>query len=161
MLYSKIIKMKKFVLLLIILFTTFVYAKNPISVLEKAEQKAKTEHKMILLKFSGSDWCIPCIKLQKEVLNTQEFKSFADENLVLINADFPRLKKNKPTADVQQTNDELAEKFNKDGIFPRLFLINADGKVIEHWEGFDRMDTRELIRIIQDYIWKADAEKKG
>jgi thioredoxin-related protein len=72
-----------------------------------------------------------------------------------------RLKKNKPTADVQQTNDELAEKFNKDGIFPRLFLINADGKVIEHWEGFDRMDTRELIRIIQDYIWKADAEKKG
>jgi thioredoxin-related protein len=86
MLYSKIIKMKKFVLLLIILFTTFVYAKNPISVLEKAEQKAKTEHKMILLKFSGSDWCIPCIKLQKEVLNTQEFKSFADENLVLINA---------------------------------------------------------------------------
>ena len=60
----------------------------------EAQQIAKQNHKLILLNFSGSDWCGPCIKLKKDVFESAEFQSFAESNLVLLRADFPRLKKN-------------------------------------------------------------------
>lgn len=60
---------------------------------ENAKKRASEEHKLILLNFSGSDWCGPCIKLHDEIFESATFKSFADGNLILINADFPRLKK--------------------------------------------------------------------
>jgi thiol-disulfide isomerase/thioredoxin len=61
--------------------------------LDEAKQLAKKEHKYILLNFSGSDWCGPCIRLHKEILETEAFLKFANNSLILVNADFPRLKK--------------------------------------------------------------------
>lgn len=60
----------------------------------EAQQQAKQTHKMILVNFSGSDWCGPCIRLRKEILETTEFDSYAQDHLVLVRADFPRQKKN-------------------------------------------------------------------
>ena len=62
---------------------------------ENAKKKAEKEHKLILLNFSGSDWCGPCIRLKKEIFQSNSFINYADSNLVLVNADFPRNKKNK------------------------------------------------------------------
>ena len=53
---------------------------------DNAKKQAEKEHKLILLNFSGSDWCIPCIRLRKEVFENTTFKTFADSNLVLLNA---------------------------------------------------------------------------
>lgn len=57
--------------------------------IESAKHKAQDEHKFILLNFSGSDWCGPCIRMHKEIFESEEFKNYADRNLVLVNADFP------------------------------------------------------------------------
>ena len=96
---------------------------------ENAKKKAETEHKLILLNFSGSDWCGPCIRLHNEIFGNASFKNFAENNLVLINADFPRLKKNKLSKDQQKKNDKLADKYNPEGIFPYTVLLDAEGKV--------------------------------
>ena len=97
---------------------------------------AKKEHKLILLNFSGSDWCGPCIKLHKDVFTMDEFNTLAEDHLVLVNADFPRAKKNQLSKVQQQLNEELAEKYNVQGDFPLTVLINTDGKVIKAWTGF-------------------------
>lgn len=98
--------------------------------------QAASEHKLILLNFSGSDWCGPCIKLHKEVFTKEEFISIAETRLILVNADFPRSKKNQLSKDQQKLNDELADKYNHQGDFPLTVLINADGQVIKAWTGY-------------------------
>ena len=104
--------------------------------LTKAKQQASTEHKYILLNFSGSDWCGPCIRMHKEIFESEGFRTLATEKLVLVNADFPRLKKNQLSKELQKSNEVLADQYNPEGIFPLTVLLNAEGKVIKNWEGF-------------------------
>jgi thioredoxin-related protein len=123
---------------------------------DKAQQKAQTEHKLILLSFSGSDWCIPCIRLHKEVFESAAFKAFADSNLVLVNADFPRLKKNQLSKDQQKKNDKLADKYNQQGSFPLTVLIDGQGKVIRSWEGYPDLTPEQFTEQIKTLV---DARK--
>jgi thioredoxin-related protein len=117
-----------------------------------AQQKAKSEHKLILLNFSGSDWCIPCIRMHKEVFESAAFKSYADSNLVLINADFPRLKKNKLTGEQEDKNDKLADKYNPKGIFPLTILLDADGKQLMSWEGYPNLSAEQFTNTIKGLV---------
>jgi uncharacterized protein YyaL (SSP411 family) len=103
--------------------------------MEEAQQIARKEHRHILLNFSGSDWCGPCILLRKEVFDDPVFLAMADSSLVLVNADFPRMKKNQLPKAGQQANDQLADRYNPQGKFPLTLLLTADGKVLRQWEG--------------------------
>jgi thioredoxin-related protein len=111
---------------------------------EDAKKKAEKEHKFILLNFSGSDWCIPCIKFRKQVFESTTFQNFADSSLVLMNADFPRLKKNQLSKDQQKKNDKLADKYNPNGIFPYTILLDEKGKIVKSWEGFPNLTGEEF-----------------
>ena len=111
---------------------------------ENAKKEAKAEHKLILLNFSGSDWCGPCVRLHDEIFESTTFKNFTENNLVLINADFPRLKKNELSKEQQKKNDKLADKYNPQGSFPYTVLLDAEGKVIRAWEGFPNTSAEEF-----------------
>ena len=97
---------------------------------EEATKQAAAEHKPILMVFAGSDWCKPCILLNKEVWNTDTFAKYAKDNLVLLELDFPRFKKNQLPAEQVKHNEQLAEKYNTEGIFPLVVLVDEDGSVI-------------------------------
>lgn len=112
---------------------------------ETAKQKAHEQQKLILLEFSGSDWCAPCIRFRKGVLETTSFKSFADSALILLNADFPRLKKNKLSKEQQKKNDKLADQYNPNGVFPMTVLLDADGKMLKTWEGYPNLSAEQFI----------------
>jgi protein disulfide-isomerase len=87
--------------------------------------EAAKDNKMVLLDFTGSDWCGWCIKLQKDTFSKPEFKKFAEQSLVLVELDFPR---EKPQSDeLKKQNEELAEKFGIQG-FPTLVLLDPQGK---------------------------------
>ena len=122
-------------LLTILFFLTFSTAEWTTD-FSKAKIEATAKSKYILLNFSGSDWCGPCIKLKKEVLDSEEFLKFAEDKLVLVRADFPRNKKNKLSSEQTKQNEALAEKYNTEGKFPLTVLINADGKVVKTWDGY-------------------------
>ena len=115
----------------------------------KAKQKATTEHKYILLNFSGSDWCGPCIKMHHEIFESQDFTSFSEKTLVLLNADFPRQKKNQLPKPQQQQNDKLADQYNASGVFPLTVLLNSEGKVLKQWEGNPNKPAEEFIADIK------------
>jgi thioredoxin-related protein len=97
---------------------------------------AQKEHKFILVNFSGSDWCGPCIRLHKEVFVLDGFLQLANSKLILLNADFPRYKKNQLSPEQQKINDDLADRYNSRGIFPLTVLVNEKGDQIKSWEGF-------------------------
>jgi thioredoxin-related protein len=120
----------------LLLFPVFLFSFNGWHYnLYDAEKIARENNKYVLLNFSGSDWCGPCIRMRKEIFDSEVFKNMADAELVLVNADFPRKKKNQPTADQQNINDEMADKYNRQGIFPYTLLLNSEGKVVRTWEG--------------------------
>jgi thioredoxin-related protein len=116
---------------------------------EKAKGLAREEHRVILLNFSGSDWCGPCIHLRKEVFDSEAFQQLADSSLVLMNADFPRSKKNQLSKDVQRQNEILAERYNPLGKFPYTVLLKADGSVIQSWEGYPQNNSQLFISQIK------------
>ena len=101
----------------------------------KAKELAKSSHRLILVNFSGSDWCGPCIRIKKEFFDDSNFLKMADSSLVLVNEDFPRNKKNQLSTNLQKQNNALADKYNPEGIFPFTLLIAENGKVIKTWDG--------------------------
>ena len=103
---------------------------------DEALKQAAETHKPVLINFSGSDWCGPCIRLKKEILETEAFEKYASERLILVRADFPRQKKNKLSAEQTRLNEALAERYNPDGKFPFTVLTDEKGKVLRSWEGF-------------------------
>lgn len=116
----------------------------------EAKKEAAQQHKLILLNFSGSDWCSSCIRLHREMFETDVFKNFADSNLILINADFPRLKKHLLSAALIAQNDSLADHYNHNGKFPYTLLMNADGKVLRDWDdGFPKQTPEEFVKEIK------------
>ncbi|HNP19263.1 MAG TPA: thioredoxin family protein [Fulvivirga sp.] len=113
--------------------------------------KAKEEDKPILLSFTGSDWCKPCIMLTREVFEDQAFQDYALKNLVLLQADFPRLKKNKLSAEQTEQNESLAAKFNKTGEFPLVVLLNAKGEVIAK-TGYQKGGAEHFINYLKGVL---------
>ena len=96
---------------------------------EDAKKEAAKANKHILLSFQGSDWCGNCMKLEKLLFESEEFKTFASTDLVLLKADFPMRRQNKLPKDQQEHNDQLAEKFNKKGSFPMVVILDSQGNL--------------------------------
>ena len=90
-----------------------------------ALQQATKEKKMVLVDFTGSDWCGWCIKLDKEVFSKSEFKNYAKKNLILLKVDFPRSKPQ--SAGLKQQNQELKQKFAIQG-YPTVIVLYSNGQ---------------------------------
>jgi protein disulfide-isomerase len=98
-----------------------------------AVAQAKSQNKLILLDFTGSDWCGYCKLLDREVLSQPSFKDFADKNYVAVTLDYPH---DTPQSDaVKQQNDALAKQYNIEG-FPTLIVVDADGKELGREVGY-------------------------
>lgn len=95
-----------------------------------ASQEASEKNRPIILVFQGSDWCAPCIKLDREVFQTETFQLYAKDHFVMLEANFPRKKKNALPEEQQKKNNALAEKYNPRGIFPFVVILNSEGKVL-------------------------------
>lgn len=124
---------------------------NWLTDLSKAQSLAKQEKKMVLIDFTGSDWCQPCIALHKNVLTAKEFVSYAKDNLVLVMVDFPR-KKKIPAAQ-EKANDALLKKFNIEG-YPTLVFLDETGNEVSRESGY------ESNRSVKEFVAKLKNLKK-
>lgn len=98
-----------------------------------ALKQAQSDHKLVLLDFTGSDWCPWCMKFDHEVLSTSRFAAYAQNKLVLVKVDFPR--HTLQDAKLRKANETLAKRFNVDS-FPTYILLNSDGKELGRQEGY-------------------------
>jgi thioredoxin-related protein len=139
--------MKYLIFFLVLLTATFGYSQNWSNNFEDAKVNAEKENKHILLVFSGSDWCGPCMKLDNVVWKSPEFQAEADKNWVIYKADFPKKKANQLSPELTESNNRLAEKYNKNGSFPLVLLLDKKGKVIGI-TGFKNVSAPEYIKLI-------------
>lgn len=101
---------------------------------EAAKQRAKEQQKPLLVNFTGSDWCVFCIRLKNEIFSKPEFAAWAKEHVVLVELDFPR--KKKLPKELAEQNEKLQEQFAVEG-FPTVVFVGADGKEISR-TGYER-----------------------
>jgi len=99
----------------------------------QAVDQATKEKKLLLLDFTGSDWCGWCMKLDDETFSKSEFIDYARKNLVLLQLDFPK-RKSLPDA-VKEANRALYKKYSVHG-FPTVLIIKPDGKVLWEQRGY-------------------------
>jgi len=117
------------IVLLIGLSTNF-YSQNWETNLDQAKTIATKENKNIILVFSGSDWCAPCIKLEKEIWSSSEFQNEVKKYWILLKADFPRRKVNKLSKQQTKENEKIAELYNTNGYFPLVIVLDSKGKTL-------------------------------
>ncbi len=127
-----------------------VTAQDWLTSFEEAKQVADQKDRHIILVFQGSDWCAPCIKLDREVWSTEEFKNYASDHFVMLQADFPRKKANQLPQDLKQHNSELAEKYNREGYFPLVVVLDKHGNVLGK-TGYQKISTKEFIELLVSY----------
>jgi thioredoxin-related protein len=101
--------------------------------LSAALNQARSENKMVLLDFTGSDWCGWCKKFDKDVLSTDKFAGYAKSKLVLVTLDFPS--HIKQDAALKQANQELKKRFGVNG-FPTFVLLNSADKELGRQVGY-------------------------
>ncbi|MDA9262279.1 thioredoxin family protein [bacterium] len=141
----------KIILSCLCLFSAFtINAQNWLTDIGVAEKIAIKENKKIVMVFQGSDWCAPCIKLDKYIWSTEEFKSYSNDNFVMVKVDFPRRKKNKLDKKQEEYNGNLAEKYNPQGIFPMVVVIDSNKKVLGR-TGYKKMTPSEYIKLLSSF----------
>ena len=116
---------------------------------ETAKKIAKDNNQLIFLNFSGSDWCAPCVATKKNYFDSDAFNAMAKNRLVLLNADFPRKKKNQLTNEQTAKNEALAEKYNKEGYFPLTLILDTNGKVLKSWKGKPEASVEQWVKEIK------------
>ena len=136
--------MKKLMIMLLLAIGTTAMAQNWKSNFEEAKAQAAKENKNIILVFSGSDWCAPCIKLDKNIWQSEAFKAEAAKKWIIVKADFPKKKEHALPENQKQHNDKLAEKYNPEGYFPLVVVMDKNGKVMGK-TGFKKMDAEAYI----------------
>ncbi|HVV56569.1 MAG TPA: thioredoxin family protein [Mucilaginibacter sp.] len=139
-------------LLAICLMTMFAPSVNWLGDFNTAKTEAAQKHELILINFSGSDWCGPCIQLRKQILESSTFENYASDHLILVRADFPRQKKNQLSKEQMQKNDALADKYNADGKFPYTLLVDANGRVLKTWDGYPDETPDQFVAQISDFV---------
>ncbi|WP_081212460.1 thioredoxin family protein [Salegentibacter sediminis] len=144
--------MKKGLILVILLLNlSTVFAQEWETDFEKAKELASEEDKPIVLVFQGSDWCAPCIKLDREVWSTDAFKNYATDNYIMLQADFPRKKKNELSEAQRKANAKLAETYNKNGVFPFVVVLDSKGEVLGK-TGYKKTTPQNYIKELNSLI---------
>ncbi len=142
--------MKKAILFFLLFSVTVIYSQEWQTDFKKAKELALKKNIPIILVFQGSDWCAPCIKLDKEIWSTQEFKNYAKDHFVMVQADFPKKKKNALPADQVEKNKMLAEQYNPNGYFPFVVKLDKDGKVLGE-TSYKKVKPTEYIKLLESF----------
>ena len=111
---------------------------------------AEKKHQNVVLVFSGSDWCAPCIKLDKSIWQSSEFQDYAKDHWTMLRVDFPRKKANQLPEEQKNKNALLAEKYNKNGYFPLVLVLDPNGNILGQ-TGYKNISVKEYIALLKSF----------
>ena len=143
--------MKNWMFRIFILLPFLGFSQNWEPNFDSALHNAAQEDKPLILVFSGSDWCGPCIRLEKRIWQSEEFKDYAAENYVLYKADFPKKKKNQLPSEVLGKNKELAARFNTKGHFPLVLVLDENSNTLGK-TGYQKYGPKKYIQLLDSFL---------
>lgn len=142
--------MKKIAIITFVFLSSFSFAQEWQTNFEEAKKIATEQDKNVVIVFSGSDWCAPCIKLDKNIWQSEVFQKEASKEWIIVRADFPRKKANTLSKEQTEHNRMLADKFNQEGSFPLVVILDKNGKLLGKM-GFKNVSPEEYIKMIHAF----------
>ena len=119
---------------------------------DDAKARAKAENRFMLLDFTGSDWCPPCIAMRKNVFSKKEFVTAASKKFILVELDFP-----KGDADLKKKNQPFAEQYKIDG-FPTVVLLSPDGKEFTRFFASQFPKTEAFLKHLDEALERKELD---
>lgn len=132
-------------------FASTLFAQAWKASYKEALTEAQKKDSPILLVFAGSDWCAPCIKLDREIWQSDTFRNYAASNFILYKADFPRKKANRLSESRTEQNDKLAEKFNPNGHFPLVVLLDSNEHILGE-TGYIKSTPEAYVEHLKSFV---------
>lgn len=120
--------------------------------LDKALEQAKKEKKAVLVEFTGSDWCPPCMAMRKNVFSKKDFVTAASKNFILVELDFPKGDK-----ELAKKNQPLAKKFEIEG-YPTVILLDHNGKEFTRFFASEHPTTEDFLAHLKSALEKKDLD---
>ena len=117
----------KIITSILLLLVNFSFAQKKYDDWEVAKKESEISNKNILIVLTGSEWCKPCVKMEKNVFQANEFIEFANQNLIILEVNLPR----HWDYDSKVVKDYtfFKNKYQTNSL-PALILVNSDGKEI-------------------------------
>ena len=155
--------MKRLLIVTFFFFSLICFAQddetnlNWLTNLEQAEKISKKTNKPILMYFTGSDWCPPCVGLKKDFFESPEFAARAD-NFVMVMIDYPR--RVDIISEKQMVyNKKVINKYNSNKSFPKLLVLNHNGKELGRLSGYSSYSTERDTSYHFDFVDKYSGNK--
>lgn len=127
-----------------------------------AVKKAKAEQKLVLVDFTGSDWCSPCMILRRNVLDNADFRAFAEKKFVLMEADIPR--RLSFDANLRRQNEALAKQYGV-ASFPTILVLTPAGEVVGGFQEGDKTVKDAIAQLesacLVDSLYNKAARQSG
>lgn len=154
--------MKRLIVVLFFLTTLISYSQESesnliwLTNLEEAEKISQQSKKPILMYFTGSDWCPPCVALKRDFFESEEFSTRA-EGFVLLMVDYPR-RVDIITPEQMTYNKKIMAKYNQSKSFPKLLVLNYKGQELGKLSGYSSyntyQDTSHHFAFVDKYVSK-------
>lgn len=113
--------------------------------IEAGVKKAKAEGKLVMVEFTGSDWCPPCMMMDKEVFSKKEFLDEAQKHYVLVKLDAPN-----KDPELKKATQKLMKKY-KVGGYPTVLLFDAEGKEFKRFVATENRTVKDFInRLVKE-----------
>lgn len=113
---------------------------------------AKKEGKSVMLEFTGSDWCPPCIMMGKKVFSKEEFVTAASKDFVLVHLDFP-----KGDPELKKKNQPYADKYEIEGV-PTVILLDKEGKEFTRFFASQFPEIDKFLAHLKDSLEKKELD---
>ena len=124
------------------------YSANWLTDLSAVKAKAKQEDKPIMMKFTGSNWCAGCIRMEKDIFSKKTFIEFADDYLILMKVDFPLGEKQEESLIAQ--NNLLYDQYEIEGL-PTIILLDSEGEIYRD-TGYGKEEPENFVNRIENIL---------
>ena len=119
---------------------------------DDALAKGKKDKKPVLVEFTGSDWCPPCIMMHKKVFSKKEFVSKASEKFILVKIDIPKADKK-----LSEKNQKVLQKYKVQGV-PTVVLFGEDGKEFNRFTASQFPDVSKFLAHLDSALEQKDMD---
>ena len=137
-----------FLLIVLLFFLPKSNAQQWHSDLQFGLKEAAQQNKKVLLFFSVPERCDVCNKLEQNIFKSPEFIEFASENYILVKIDFS-YEAQELTKDQLEKNLLIVEKYNKDGFFPHVVVLNKEAKITKKMEVYTSETPEQYLSLLQ------------
>ena len=118
--------------------------------IDSAVKVAKEKNKAVLVEFTGSDWCPPCIMMDKKVFSQSSFVSKASEDFILVKIDIPR-----SNPELSEKNSKVLNKYKVQGV-PTVILMDKEGKEFNRFRASQFPEVSKFLAHLDSQLEKKD-----